>query len=95
MGEDVLVLPALQVEFRARGKKLETGVCQRNAIFSRQHRVESVAASGNVKAREMVTYFVGQGVGLTDSVKSCRTVVGEFMEDFAEAVTDMSAWLKD
>jgi hypothetical protein len=36
-----------------------------------------------------VTYFVGQGVGLVDSVKSSRAVVREFMEEFAEALADM------
>ena len=49
------------------------------------------AEKGNRKARELVTYFVGQGVGLVDSVKSCRTVVQEFMEEFAEAVADLNA----
>jgi NAD(P)H-dependent flavin oxidoreductase YrpB (nitropropane dioxygenase family) len=47
------------------------------------------AARGNAKARELVTYFVGQGVGLVDSVKTCRTVVNEFMQEFAEALSDM------
>ena len=46
---------------------------------------QRAAEKGNKKAREIVTYFVGQGVGLVDSVKSCRAVVQEFMEDFAEA----------
>jgi NAD(P)H-dependent flavin oxidoreductase YrpB (nitropropane dioxygenase family) len=43
------------------------------------------------RARELVTYFVGQGVGLVDSVKTCRTVVQEFMEDFAAAISDLNA----
>ncbi|RYX88268.1 MAG: nitronate monooxygenase, partial [Bradyrhizobiaceae bacterium] len=33
-----------------------------------------------------VSYFVGQGVGLIDSVKSAGAVVQEFKQDFAEAV---------
>jgi NAD(P)H-dependent flavin oxidoreductase YrpB (nitropropane dioxygenase family) len=45
----------------------------------------------NPQARELVTYFVGQGVGLVDSVKTCRTVVQEFMEDFADGVSDLNA----
>ena len=49
------------------------------------------AERGDPKARELVTYFVGQGVGLVDSVKSCRAVVQEFMEDFAEGVGDLNA----
>ena len=52
---------------------------------------QKAAETGNAKARELVTYFVGQGVGLVDSVKSSRTVVREFMEEFAEAITDMQA----
>jgi NAD(P)H-dependent flavin oxidoreductase YrpB (nitropropane dioxygenase family) len=51
--------------------------------------VDKSAEAGNAQARELVTYFVGQGIGLVDSVKSSRTVVQEFMEDFAEAVERM------
>jgi NAD(P)H-dependent flavin oxidoreductase YrpB (nitropropane dioxygenase family) len=51
---------------------------------------QRAAEKGNDKARELVTYFVGQGVGLVDSVKSCRTVVKEFMDEFAEAVDDLN-----
>jgi NAD(P)H-dependent flavin oxidoreductase YrpB (nitropropane dioxygenase family) len=52
---------------------------------------QRAAARGNPKARELVTYFVGQGVGLVDSVKTCRSVVSEFMEEFAEALSDLQA----
>lgn len=52
---------------------------------------QRAAEKGNPKARELVTYFVGQGVGLVDGVKSSRTVVKEFMEEFAEALSDMQA----
>src|ERR1700730_4541090 len=52
---------------------------------------QRAAARGNPKARELVTYFVGQGVGLVNSVKTCRSVVNEFMEEFAEALSDMQA----
>src|SRR5260221_9988983 len=48
-------------------------------------------AAGNVKARDLVSYFVGQGVGLIDSVKSAGAVVQEFKEDFADAVEHMNA----
>lgn len=47
---------------------------------------ERAAAAGNVKAREMVTYFVGQGVGLIDSVRSAGQVVQDFKLEFLEAV---------
>jgi NAD(P)H-dependent flavin oxidoreductase YrpB (nitropropane dioxygenase family) len=48
--------------------------------------VDRAAAAGNAKAREMVTYFVGQGVGLVDGVKSAGQVVQEFKAEFLEAV---------
>jgi len=49
------------------------------------------AERGNKKAAELVTYWVGQCVGLVDSVKSSRAVVQEFMEEFAEATAEMQA----
>ncbi|MET0154350.1 MAG: nitronate monooxygenase family protein [Candidatus Binatia bacterium] len=52
---------------------------------------ERAAERGNKKARDLVNYFVGQGVGLVDRVKSTREVVREFMEEFAEALDDMQA----
>jgi NAD(P)H-dependent flavin oxidoreductase YrpB (nitropropane dioxygenase family) len=50
---------------------------------------ERSAAAGNPAARKLVTYFVGQGVGLIDSVKSARQVVEEFKLDFADALEDL------
>ncbi|WP_027571273.1 nitronate monooxygenase [Bradyrhizobium sp. WSM1743] len=63
------------------------------SIISRDafHSIDRAAASGNAKARDLVSYFVGQGVGLIDSVKSAGAVVQEFKEDFAEAVEHMNA----
>jgi NAD(P)H-dependent flavin oxidoreductase YrpB (nitropropane dioxygenase family) len=49
------------------------------------------AERGNKKAYELLTYWVGQCVGLVDSVKSTRAVVQEFMEEFAEAISDMQS----
>src|SRR5712692_4181886 len=49
------------------------------------------AERGNKKAYELVTYWVGQCVGLVDSVKSSRAVVQEFMEEFAEAISEMQS----
>ena len=53
--------------------------------------IDRSAAAGNAKARDLVSYFVGQGVGLIDSVKSASAVVQEFKEDFAEAVEHINA----
>jgi NAD(P)H-dependent flavin oxidoreductase YrpB (nitropropane dioxygenase family) len=54
-------------------------------------RAEHEASRGNRKAEDLVTYYVGQGVGLLDQVKTSRAVVLEFMEEFAEAAAEMSA----
>jgi NAD(P)H-dependent flavin oxidoreductase YrpB (nitropropane dioxygenase family) len=54
-------------------------------------RVTQAAEAGNVKAREMVSYFVGQGVGLVSEVLSARRVVEDFMTEYAEALDDMRA----
>ena len=62
-----------------------------NALAS----VERSAAAGNPKARDMVTYFVGQGVGLVDEVRSAGQVVQSFKEEFLEAVEHMNALLED
>jgi NAD(P)H-dependent flavin oxidoreductase YrpB (nitropropane dioxygenase family) len=49
---------------------------------------------GNPAARDLVTYFVGQGVGLIDSVKSTRQVVEEFKLDFADALDELQNLLQ-
>jgi len=63
------------------------------SILSRDafNSIDRAAAAGNAKARDLVSYFVGQGVGLIDSVNSAGAVVQEFKEDFAEAVEHMNA----
>src|SRR5438552_15317800 len=53
--------------------------------------IDKAAAAGNQRARELVSYFVGQGVGLIDSVKSAGAVVQEFKEEFIEAVEHMNS----
>lgn len=55
------------------------------------HRATKAAEGGNEKARELVTYFVGQGVGLVDNIVSARSVVQDFMQDYAEAVETLNA----
>jgi NAD(P)H-dependent flavin oxidoreductase YrpB (nitropropane dioxygenase family) len=54
------------------------------------HRATKSAESGNAAAVPLVTYFVGQGVGMVDSITSARSVVQAFMEDFAEAVETLN-----
>ncbi len=57
--------------------------------------IDRAAAGGNAQARDLVSYFVGQGVGLIDSVKSAGHVVQEFKEDFIDAVAHMNALLEE
>lgn len=57
--------------------------------------IDRAAAAGNARARDLVSYFVGQGVGLIDSVKSASSVVQEFKEDFADAIEHMNALVGD
>ncbi|QAU48197.1 nitronate monooxygenase [Bradyrhizobium guangzhouense] len=63
------------------------------SIISRDafNSIDRAAAAGNAKARDLVSYFVGQGVGLIDSVKSAGALVQEFKEEFAEAVEHINA----
>jgi NAD(P)H-dependent flavin oxidoreductase YrpB (nitropropane dioxygenase family) len=58
-------------------------------------RAEHEASRGNRKAEDLVTYYVGQGVGLLDQVKTSRAVVREFMEEFAEAAAEMTQLTQD
>ncbi|MEY2927848.1 MAG: hypothetical protein RL367_2325 [Pseudomonadota bacterium] len=51
------------------------------------------AEGGNDKALALVTYFVGQGVGLVDTVSSARSVVQDFMQDYADAVERLNSAL--
>jgi NAD(P)H-dependent flavin oxidoreductase YrpB (nitropropane dioxygenase family) len=57
--------------------------------------IDRAATGGNAQARDLVSYFVGQGVGLIDSVKSAGHVVQEFKEDFIDAVAHMNALLEE
>ena len=57
--------------------------------------VERAAAGGNPKARDMVTYFVGQGVGLIESVRAAGQVVQDFKLEFLEAVERMQGFMEE
>lgn len=57
--------------------------------------IEKAAAGGNLRARDLVSYYVGQGVGLVDSVKSATAVVQEFKEGYADAVLALQALVKE
>lgn len=56
-------------------------------------RIERAAEAGNAQARELVSYFVGQGVGLIEEVRPARAVVQAFREEFVEAVERLTGSL--
>ncbi|HET7531049.1 MAG TPA: nitronate monooxygenase [Mycobacteriales bacterium] len=55
--------------------------------------IEKAAEAGNDGARELLSYWVGQGVGLVESVKSAEQVVQDFMRDYGEAVERLAGLL--
>ena len=57
-------------------------------------RIERAAAAGNAEARGLVSYFVGQGVGLVEQERSARAVVQDFREEFAVAISVLMATLE-
>ena len=48
-------------------------------------KVDKLAEGGHAGAKELATYWVGQGVGLMNQSTSVRAVVQEFKEDFLNA----------
>ncbi len=52
-------------------------------------RIDKLAESGHAGAKRLATYWVGQGVGMMNDSLSTRTVVQNFMEDFADAWENM------
>lgn len=56
-------------------------------------RIELAARSGNPQARDLVSYFVGQGVGLVEEVRPARAVVQAFREEYIEAVERLTGSL--
>jgi NAD(P)H-dependent flavin oxidoreductase YrpB (nitropropane dioxygenase family) len=54
------------------------------------HRATKSAEGGNAAAVPLVTYFVGQGVGMVENIVSARSVVQDFMTDYADAVETLN-----
>lgn len=58
-------------------------------------RVDQLAEGGHEGARQLATYWVGQGVGLMNRPLSTRAVVAAFMEDFLDAAQRLQGFLGD
>jgi NAD(P)H-dependent flavin oxidoreductase YrpB (nitropropane dioxygenase family) len=58
-------------------------------------RVDKLSQSGHEGAKQLATYWVGQGVGLMDQTMSAGQVVQQFKEDFLAAYERLSTALGD
>jgi NAD(P)H-dependent flavin oxidoreductase YrpB (nitropropane dioxygenase family) len=58
-------------------------------------KINKLAEAGDPGAKQLATYWVGQGVGLMNTSMSVRSVVFEFMEDFATACERMNDLMAD
>jgi NAD(P)H-dependent flavin oxidoreductase YrpB (nitropropane dioxygenase family) len=54
--------------------------------------IDRAAEGGNQRAKELLSYWVGQGVGLVDKVRTAEQVVADFMADFADAADRLSPY---
>jgi NAD(P)H-dependent flavin oxidoreductase YrpB (nitropropane dioxygenase family) len=59
-----------------------------------QFRIHQAANKPDSKARELVTYFVGQVVGSLDKVRPARAVVLEMVEEFIDTVQHLERLVK-
>lgn len=58
-------------------------------------RIGKLAEAGDPAAKNLATYWVGQGVGLMNNSVSAKTVVYDFMQDYATATERLSNTLAD
>lgn len=58
-------------------------------------KINQLAQSNHDGAKQLANYFVGQGVGLMNEAKSVRSVVYEFMEDYAAATERLAGMMDD
>ena len=54
-------------------------------------RIEQAVAAGNADAEALVSYFVGQGVGLVEAERGARQIVQDFREEFVAAVEQLNS----
>jgi NAD(P)H-dependent flavin oxidoreductase YrpB (nitropropane dioxygenase family) len=58
-------------------------------------RIAKLAEGGHAGAKELDTYWVGQGVGLMNTKDSVRNVVFGFKKDFVDACERLTRYLGD
>jgi NAD(P)H-dependent flavin oxidoreductase YrpB (nitropropane dioxygenase family) len=57
-------------------------------------KIERAAENGSAEAKELLSYWVGQGVGMIDSIRSSGSIVQDFKEEFGEAVINLNSLLE-
>lgn len=72
------------------GMPLQSMISEQNL-----RRIDALAEKGDEGARKLASYWVGQGVGLMNKVKSSRDVVFEFAEDYLAASERIASSLED
>jgi NAD(P)H-dependent flavin oxidoreductase YrpB (nitropropane dioxygenase family) len=58
-------------------------------------KVAKLAEAGHEGAKQLTTYWVGQGVGLMNQSLSTKQVVYDFMEDFLAANERLGGFIDD
>lgn len=58
-------------------------------------KIDKLAEGGHDGAKALATYYVGQAVGLMNMEQSARSVVYDFMQDYADAVERLSGTLDE
>jgi NAD(P)H-dependent flavin oxidoreductase YrpB (nitropropane dioxygenase family) len=58
-------------------------------------RIVKAAEDGHAGAKDLATFFVGQGVGLMNRRQSTKSVVLEYMEDFIDAQERLTGFLEE
>lgn len=58
-------------------------------------RVDKLSQAGHEGAKQLATYWVGQGVGLMDQSLSAGQVVQQFKEEFLEAVERLNGFMSE
>jgi len=57
-------------------------------------KIERAAENGSAEAKELLSYFVGQGVGMIHSIRPSGQIVQDFKEEFGEAVVGLNTLLE-
>jgi hypothetical protein len=57
--------------------------------------INKAAETGNEGAQQLANYFVGQVVGLMNTVKPARQVVYDMIDEFADAIVRLNKITED